>query len=82
MGVYICDSVAHLLTYLNGQTSCAPMPLGHTNRQGFLDLVLPTDTNKVVLFADFRISPHQIPILSEHPLPYERHGRASVGAGY
>ena len=32
---------------------------------------------KVVLFADFRRSPHQIPVLPEHSPPYERHGRAS-----
>ena len=37
---------------------------------------------KVVLFADFRRSPHQIPVSPEHPPPYERHGRASAAAGY
>ena len=37
---------------------------------------------KVVLFADIRRSPHQIPVSPEHPPPYERHGRASAAAGY
>ena len=37
---------------------------------------------RVVLFADFRRSPHQIPVSPEHPPPYERHGRASAAAGY
>ena len=35
---------------------------------------------KVVLFADFRRSPHQIPILPEHSPPYEQHSRASAAA--
>ena len=37
---------------------------------------------KVVLFADIRRSPHQIPVSLEHPPSYERHGRASVVAEY
>ena len=37
---------------------------------------------KVVLFADFRRSPHQMPVSPEHPPPYERHGRSSAAAGY
>ena len=37
---------------------------------------------KVVLFADFRRSPHQIHVTPEHPPAYERHGRASAAAGY
>ena len=37
---------------------------------------------KVVLFVDFHRSPHQIPDSSEHPPPYERHGRARAAAGY
>ena len=37
---------------------------------------------KVVLFADFRRSPHPIPALPEHPPPYERHGRASAAVAY
>ena len=37
---------------------------------------------KVVLFADFRRSPHQIPVSLEHPPAYERHGRASAADGY
>ena len=37
---------------------------------------------KVILFADFRRSPHQIPGSPKHPPPYEQHGRASAAAGY
>ena len=33
---------------------------------------------KVVLFANFRRSLHQIPISPDHPPPYERYGRAHV----
>ena len=44
---------------------CAPTPVGYTNRC------------KVVLFADFRKSPHQILVSPEHSPPYKRHGRAS-----
>ena len=37
---------------------------------------------KVIPFADFRRSPHQIPVSLEHPPPFERHGRARAAAGY
>ena len=42
----------------------------------------PSNGYKVILFADFRRSPHQIPISLEHPTPFKRHGRASAVAGY
>ena len=37
---------------------------------------------KVVLFADFRRSPHQISVSPEHAPPYERHGRARAATEY
>ena len=37
---------------------------------------------KLVLFADFRRSPHQIPVSPKHHISYERHGRASAAAEY
>ena len=43
--------------------SCAPSPFGYTNRFGL------SNEYKVVLFADFRRSPHQIPVSPEHPPP-------------
>ena len=43
---------------------------------------VPSNGHKVVLFADFRRSPHQIPVSLEYAPPYVRHGRASAAAEY
>ena len=45
----------------------------HQSMTGFLRFGLSNGC-KVVLFADFRRSPHQIPVSPKHPPPYERHG--------
>ena len=42
----------------------------------------PSNEYKVVLFADFRKFPHQIPVLPEYFTPNERLGQVSTAAEY
>ena len=63
-----------LLWFLRAYSSWSHQSMTGLPRSG------PSNANKVVLFADFRKSPHQIPVSPKHPSPFERHGRASTAA--
>ena len=91
--LFVAMCIALLLTYLIGHNN----PINgfrpaatHSSRRlcslrayaSWLPLFGLSNGCKVVLLADFRRSPHQIPVSPEYPPPYEQHGRASAAAGY